>query len=200
VPYQTVEDSAKAGKDFVAIKGELIFENDQTEAHIILRILCDDAYTKDVDLFLELLPPRQILDNVGQRALNQLLAKPENTLTEKERIALLGRPRLGENAKVKVHIVECTEFKNLVDRLVGNADSSLVYGTETWKDQFVQALKVHHASDDEARDYLNDEDAMEAYFERRTRGGSFMDYVVHFFTVFWKLARLKLCDSYSLLV
>ena len=155
----------------------------------MLRILCDDMYTKDVDLYLELLEPRQIFHSSAQTTLNQLLSKPAATLTERERVALLGRPKLGENAKIKVHIVDCTEFKNLVDRLVGHADSSLLYGSSTWRDQFVQAFRAS-GSDEHAEDEnVHEVDNMEQYFERRTRGASKMDYFIHFFTVFWKLVH-----------
>ena len=42
---------------------------------------------------------------------NEIDAKDPETLTEEEKIALLGRPRLGDVTKIQIRIHESKEFK-----------------------------------------------------------------------------------------
>jgi len=50
-------------------------------------------------------------DTDAAAAAAEAAAKEEEDLTEEERIALLGKPRLGDLVAINVHIRESTEFK-----------------------------------------------------------------------------------------
>lgn len=55
------------------------------------------------------------------------MKQPEER-TEEEKMALLGRPRLGEVARAQIRIKESKEFKNTVDKLVQRANASIILG------------------------------------------------------------------------
>nr|VZH94961.1 unnamed protein product [Spirometra erinaceieuropaei] len=98
-----------------------------------------------------------------------------------------GRPRLGCYATIKVDITESTEFKNTVDRLVKQGKWSLLVGTSSWQEQFVDAVSVNGGSNgavevDADSDQLEStDDGVEVLLP------SCGDYVMHFLTVFWKV-------------
>ncbi|XP_023189351.1 sodium/calcium exchanger 1 isoform X3 [Xiphophorus maculatus] len=100
----------------------------------------------------------------------------EEVLTKKEeeerRIAEMGRPTLGEHVRLEVIIEESYEFKNTVDKLIKKTNLALVIGTNSWREQFVEAITVSSGDDDDCG-----EEKMPSCF----------DYVMHFLTVFWKL-------------
>ncbi|XP_014915243.1 sodium/calcium exchanger 1-like isoform X1 [Poecilia latipinna] len=102
----------------------------------------------------------------------------EEVLTKKEeeerRIAEMGRPMLGEHVRLEVVIEESYEFKNTVDKLIKKTNLALVIGTNSWREQFVEAITVSSGGDD-------DDDCGEEKLP------SCFDYVMHFLTVFWKL-------------
>ncbi|KAH8853429.1 Sodium/calcium exchanger 1 [Schistosoma japonicum] len=85
-----------------------------------------------------------------------------------------GKPRLGQQTRIKITITESTEFKNTVDRLVKQGTLALVVGTSSWKEQFIEAITVSAGGDVEGED---DEEKLPTC----------MDYVMHFLTVFWKV-------------
>ncbi|CAL8329654.1 unnamed protein product [Merluccius merluccius] len=95
---------------------------------------------------------------------------------EERRVAEQGRPRLGEHARLEVVIEESYEFKNLVDKLVKKTNLALVIGTNSWREQFRDAITVNSGDDD---------DDEEGRAEKPVP--SCFDYVMHFLTVFWKL-------------
>lgn len=102
----------------------------------------------------------------------------EETLTMKEqderRIAEMGRPTLGDNVKLEVVIEESYEFKSTVDKLIKKTNLAILVGTNSWRDQFVEAITVSSGNDD---DDECGEEKMPSCF----------DYVMHFLTVFWKI-------------
>ncbi|XP_060219797.1 sodium/calcium exchanger 1 isoform X9 [Meriones unguiculatus] len=98
-----------------------------------------------------------------------------NKEEEERRIAEMGRPILGEYSKLEVIIEESYEFKNTVDKLIKKTNLALVVGTNSWREQFIEAITVSAGEDD-------DED--ECGEERLP---SCFDYVMHFLTVFWKV-------------
>ncbi|BHF73362.1 Sodium/calcium exchanger 3 [Sparganum proliferum] len=98
-----------------------------------------------------------------------------------------GRPRLGCYATIKVDITESTEFKNTVDRLVKQGKWSLLVGTSSWQEQFVDAVSVNGGSNGAVK-----EDADSDQLESTDDGVEVLlpscgDYVMHFLTVFWKV-------------
>ncbi|CAI5678823.1 unnamed protein product [Oreochromis niloticus] len=72
--------------------------------------------------------------------------EPEEPLTKKEeeerRIAEMGRPMLGEHVKLEVIIEESYEFKSTVDKLIKKTNLALLIGTNSWREQFVEAITV----------------------------------------------------------
>ncbi|XP_026077282.1 sodium/calcium exchanger 1-like isoform X1 [Carassius auratus] len=102
----------------------------------------------------------------------------EENLTKKEkderRIAEMGRPTLGEHVKLEVIVEESYEFKSTVDKLIKKTNLALLVGTNSWRDQFVEAITVSSGDDD---DNECGEEKMPSCF----------DYFMHFLTVFWKV-------------
>ncbi|KPM03912.1 sodium/calcium exchanger-like protein 2 [Sarcoptes scabiei] len=86
-------------------------------------------------------------------------------------IALLGKPKLGELYKCQIRIHESEEFKKMVDGLISKANTSITVGSSSWKEQFIEAITVSAGDDDDNEDRIP----------------SCSDYVIHFFTLFWKL-------------
>lgn len=95
----------------------------------------------------------------------ELDAKKPEDLTEDEKIALLGRPRLGDVTKIQIRIRESKEFKvtdliindaiysliyflnylyfqSSVDRMMQRGNASLMVGAASWKDQILEAFSV----------------------------------------------------------
>ncbi|XP_037342229.1 sodium/calcium exchanger 3 isoform X2 [Pungitius pungitius] len=177
VPYRSLEGLAKGGgEDFEDTYGELEFKNDETCKLIHVKIIDDEEYEKNKNFFLELAEPRMV-DMSLQKAL--LLAddvtdrKMTSDEEEARRIAEMGKPVLGEHSKLEVIIEESYEFKSTVDKLIKKTNLALVVGTNSWRDQFMEAITVSA-----------DEDEEDTGEERLP---SCFDYVMHFLTVFWKV-------------
>ncbi|XP_030627645.1 sodium/calcium exchanger 3 isoform X8 [Chanos chanos] len=174
VPFRTMEGLAKGGgEDFEDTFGELEFKNDETCKTIQVKIIDDEEYEKNKNFFLELAEPRMV-----DMSLQKVLYVPERKLTSEEeearRIAEMGKPVLGEHARLEVIIEESYEFKNTVDKLIKKTNLALVVGTNSWRDQFMEAITVSAGDEDE--DDTGEE-----------RLPSCFDYVMHFLTVFWKV-------------
>ncbi|XP_034381243.1 sodium/calcium exchanger 3 isoform X3 [Cyclopterus lumpus] len=178
VPYRSMEGLAKGGgEDFEDTYGELEFKNDETCKLIHVKIIDDEEYEKNKNFFLELAEPRMV-DMSLQKALLLADDVPDRKVSldeeEARRIAEMGKPVLGEHAKLEVIIEESYEFKSTVDKLIKKTNLALVVGTNSWRDQFMEAITVSAADEDE-------EDTGEE------RLPSCFDYVMHFLTVFWKV-------------
>uniref|UniRef100_A0A3Q2NW90 Solute carrier family 8 member 3 n=1 Tax=Fundulus heteroclitus TaxID=8078 RepID=A0A3Q2NW90_FUNHE len=165
VPYRTVEGLAKGGgEDFEDTYGELEFKNDETCKFVHVKIIDDEEYEKNKNFFLELAEPRMV-------DMNRKLTSDEE---EAKRIAEMGKPVLGEHPRLEVIIEESYEFKSTVDKLIKKTNLALVVGTNSWREQFMEAITVSAEDEDE-------EDTGEE------RLPSCFDYVMHFLTVFWKV-------------
>ncbi|KAI3352682.1 hypothetical protein L3Q82_020156, partial [Scortum barcoo] len=116
-------------------------------------------------------PPPSTIISIAEDGGEEVLTKKEQ---EERRIAEMGRPMLGEHIKLEVTIEESYEFKSTVDKLLKKTNLALVIGTNSWREQFVEAITVSSGDDD------NDECGEE-------KMPSCFDYVMHFLTVFWKL-------------
>ncbi|XP_054469461.1 sodium/calcium exchanger 3 isoform X2 [Anoplopoma fimbria] len=178
VPYRSVEGLAKGGgEDFEDTYGELEFKNDETCKLIHVKIIDDEEYEKNKNFFLELAEPRMV-DMSLQKALLLADDVPDRKMSSDEeearRIAEMGKPVLGEHSKLEVIIEESYEFKSTVDKLIKKTNLALVVGTNSWREQFMEAITVSAADEDE-------EDTGEE------RLPSCFDYVMHFLTVFWKV-------------
>ncbi|XP_023723619.1 sodium/calcium exchanger 3 isoform X2 [Cryptotermes secundus] len=172
VSYYTEDGTAKAGKEYEAAHGELIFENNESEKTIPVSIIDEDSYEKDV-LFYAQLGEIRMLDEAGLAAVAER-KRPEDR-TEADKMALLGRPRLGDITRAQIRIKESKEFKNTVDKLVQRANASILIGTSSWKEQFIEAITVSPGDDGGGDD------------DEEEKLPSCGDYVMHFITLFWKL-------------
>ncbi|XP_073689882.1 sodium/calcium exchanger 3 isoform X10 [Garra rufa] len=174
IPFHTVEGLAKGGgEDFEDAYGELEFKNDETCKTVQVKIIDDEEYEKNKNFYLELAEPRML-----ERNISKILYIPDRKLSSEEeearRIAEMGKPVLGEHAKIEIIIEESYEFKNTVDKLIKKTNLALVVGTNSWREQFMEAITVSAGDEDE------DEGGEE-------RLPSCFDYVMHFLTVFWKV-------------
>ncbi|XP_015591226.1 sodium/calcium exchanger 1 isoform X3 [Cephus cinctus] len=183
VPYRTVEGTAKPGKQYMHSEGTLTFEDNQTEKTIFLTIIEEDSYEKDALFYVELDEPQLqgavrkcVFPDEAGLAAEAESKKPEER-TDEEKMALLGRPRLGEVCKAQIRIKESKEFKNTVDKLVQRANASILLGTSSWKEQFTEALTVSGGDEDEAEEGA----------EPRVSSPSPADYLMHSLTIFWKV-------------
>ncbi|XP_062296092.1 sodium/calcium exchanger 3 isoform X6 [Scomber scombrus] len=175
VPYRTVEGLAKGGgEDFEDTYGELEFKNDETCKLIHVKIIDDEEYEKNKNFFLELAEPRMVDMSLQKGNGNRRRPKMTSDDEEARRIAEMGKPVLGEHSKLEVIIEESYEFKSTVDKLIKKTNLALVVGTNSWRDQFMEAITVSAEDEDE-------EDTGEE------RLPSCFDYVMHFLTVFWKV-------------
>merc|ERR1711937_863136 len=106
------------------------------------------------------------------------MGDPES-LTEEEKIALLGRPCLGTNSKIQIRIKESKEFKNSVDKIMQKANNSMMVGSSSWLEQFTDAFVVQAADEDEEEE--------EGEGDGEEKMPSCGDYIMHFLTLPWKL-------------
>ncbi|XP_029480924.1 sodium/calcium exchanger 1-like isoform X5 [Oncorhynchus nerka] len=177
VPYKTMEGTAKGGgEDFEDTHGALEFQNDEILKTIAVRILDHDEYERQARFYIELQEPHWKRRLTGgfvktEEGDEEALSKKEE---EERRIAEMGRPTLGEHVKLEVVIEESYEFKNTVDKLIKKTNLALLIGTNSWRQQFMEAITVSSGDDDEGE---CGEEKLPSCF----------DYVMHFLTVFWKL-------------
>ncbi|XP_051018751.1 sodium/calcium exchanger 1 isoform X2 [Acomys russatus] len=187
VPYKTIEGTARGGgEDFEDTCGELEFQNDEIVKIITIRIFDREEYEKECSFSLVLEEPKWIRRGMKALLLNELGGftlteeyddmQPLTSKEEEERrIAEMGRPILGEHTKLEVIIEESYEFKSTVDKLIKKTNLALVVGTNSWREQFIEAITVSAGEDDD------DDECGEEKLP------SCFDYVMHFLTVFWKV-------------
>uniref|UniRef100_A0ABM5FH07 Sodium/calcium exchanger 1 isoform X5 n=1 Tax=Pogona vitticeps TaxID=103695 RepID=A0ABM5FH07_9SAUR len=181
VPYKTIEGTAKGGgEDFEDTCGELEFQNDEIVKTISIKVIDDEEYEKNKTFYIEIGEPRlvEMSEKKGDFTITEENSEKQ-PLTSKEeeerRIAEMGRPILGEHTKLEVIIEESYEFKNTVDKLIKKTNLALVVGTNSWREQFIEAITVSAGEDDD------DDECGEEKLP------SCFDYVMHFLTVFWKV-------------
>ncbi|XP_060951745.1 sodium/calcium exchanger 1-like isoform X7 [Limanda limanda] len=180
VPYKTTEGTAKGGgEDFEDTHGVLEFDNDEIIKIIEINIIDDEEYEKNKNFFLEIGEP-QLMEMSERKGGGVAFLSPLPLLTvkddEERRIAEMGRPTLGEHVKLEVIIEESYEFKSTVDKLIKKTNLALLIGTNSWREQFVEAITVGSASSSGDEDESGEEKLPSCF-----------DYVMHFLTVFWKL-------------
>ncbi|XP_030626890.1 sodium/calcium exchanger 1a isoform X10 [Chanos chanos] len=173
LPYKTIEGTAKGGgEDFEDTHGVLEFQNDEIFKSIQINIIDDEEYEKNKNFFLEIGEPRLVeMSERKEEGEDETLTKKEE---DERRVAEMGRPTLGEHVKLEVVIEESYEFKSTVDKLIKKTNLALLVGTNSWRDQFVEAITVNSGEDD-------DDDCAEEKLP------SCFDYIMHFLTVFWKI-------------
>merc|ERR1719346_202447 len=174
IPYRTEDGTAKEGTRYEAVEGELMFCNEETEKIIEIPILDEESYEKNLIMYVEIDEPRHIAEGIDYSILD---AKKPEDLTEEEKIALLGRPCLGNNPKLQIRIRESKEFKSSVDKLMAKTNNSILAGSSSWLEQFTGAFEVQADDDEEGEEGEDDEPKMP----------SCGDYIMHFLTLPWKL-------------
>merc|ERR1719365_225694 len=181
IPFTSEEGTAKAGQHFEAVEGEIIFENEETEKIIELPITDEESYEKSLIMYVNIGEPRQIAEGKEGEGVDYsvLDAKDPETLTEEEKIALLGRPCLGTNAKIQIRIRESKGFKNSVDKMMQKANNSMMVGSSSWLEQFTDAFVVQAADEDDEEE--------EGEGDGEEKMPSCGDYIMHFLTLPWKL-------------
>ncbi|XP_077960438.1 sodium/calcium exchanger 1b isoform X1 [Gasterosteus aculeatus] len=185
LPYKTVEGTARgSGEDFEDVHGVLEFQNDEIFKIIKVRIIDDEEYEKNKTFYVEIAEPHLVESNDtkgqdGEEQTKDEEPEEEEALNgkdeEEQRIAEMGRPMLGDHVKLEVIIEESYEFKNTVDKLIKKTNLALLVGTNSWRDQFIEAITVSAGEDDD------DDECGEEKLP------SCFDYVMHFLTVFWKV-------------
>uniref|UniRef100_A0A8C6WRC2 Solute carrier family 8 member 1a n=1 Tax=Neogobius melanostomus TaxID=47308 RepID=A0A8C6WRC2_9GOBI len=189
VPYKTIAGTAKGGgEDFEDTHGVLEFDNDEIVKSFQINIVDDDQYEKNKNFFVEIGEPRLLemserkavlLQETGKDIYRKVQGETIHSLDslkeqEERRIAELGRPSLGEHSRLEVTIEESYEFKNTVDKLIKKTNLALLIGTNSWRQQFVEAITVS-AGDDSDSDSGSEHPP------------SCCDYIMHYLTVLWKL-------------
>ncbi|KAI3386889.1 hypothetical protein SNEBB_004533 [Seison nebaliae] len=161
IEYHTERIDALPGTDYDEANGVLEFADEEVEKVIKIPIIDTDQYQKDVSFNLVLSEPtndqfnrtrRSTKASIISKAESLLSVKKTDTLlqdlTEEERqVAIQGRPQLGSINTLKINIRENNALHEMVDKLVQEDDSEEA-GTETWKEQFQQALKIEAEDDD----------------------------------------------------
>ncbi|XP_035028605.1 sodium/calcium exchanger 1b isoform X2 [Hippoglossus stenolepis] len=180
VPYKTVEGTARgSGEDFEDSHGVLEFQNDEIFKIIKVRVIDDEEYEKNKTFYIEIGEPRLVGSGDTKEEQQKEEVEEEEALTgkddEERRIADMGRPMLGDHVKLEIIIEESYEFKNTVDKLIKKTNLALLVGTNSWRDQFIEAITVSAGEDDD------DDECGEEKLP------SCFDYVMHFLTVFWKV-------------
>ncbi|XP_060943346.1 sodium/calcium exchanger 1b isoform X8 [Limanda limanda] len=180
VPYKTVEGTARgSGEDFEDSHGVLEFQNDEIFKTIKVRVIDDEEYEKNKTFYIEIGEPRLLGGSDTKDKPKPEEEEEEEALTgqddEERRIAEMGRPMLGDHVKLEIIIEESYEFKNTVDKLIKKTNLALLVGTNSWRDQFIEAITVSAGEDDD------DDECGEEKLP------SCFDYVMHFLTVFWKV-------------
>ncbi|XP_060951736.1 sodium/calcium exchanger 1-like isoform X6 [Limanda limanda] len=174
VPYKTTEGTAKGGgEDFEDTHGVLEFDNDEIMKTVTVRIIDHEEYDKQATFYIELQEPYWNRRRWTGEGGEEVWTKKDD---EERRIAEMGRPTLGEHVKLEVIIEESYEFKSTVDKLIKKTNLALLIGTNSWREQFVEAITVGSASSSGDEDESGEEKLPSCF-----------DYVMHFLTVFWKL-------------
>merc|ERR1712047_126814 len=143
IPYNTEDGTAKEGEHYEAQEGELIFCNEETTKTISLEIVDEESYEKNLIMYVNIGEPRQIAEGIEGEGIDYSIldAKKPEDLTEEEKIALLGRPCLGNNPKLQIRIRESREFKSSVDRMMAKSSNSILAGSSSWLEQFTGAFE-----------------------------------------------------------
>ncbi|KAG7214222.1 hypothetical protein INR49_023247 [Caranx melampygus] len=153
-----------------------------------VRIIDHEEYDRQASFYIQLQEPdwkrrrwtgvKEHLGHFGLTALTHLsssVASGSGWIREDRQTAVRnGSTDAGEHVKLEVIVEESYEFKSTVDKLIKKTNLALLIGTNSWREQFVEAITVSSGDDDD--DECGEEKLPSCF-----------DYVMHFLTVFWKL-------------
>uniref|UniRef100_F1KUR0 Sodium/calcium exchanger 1 n=1 Tax=Ascaris suum TaxID=6253 RepID=F1KUR0_ASCSU len=210
IPFRTLDGTAVGGKHYESKEGELVFEDNQTEAYIDIGVIDTEQYERSDHFFIQLCQPiwakkmsdlKKVQDRFAKRMERKRrgssveISEDEGDadafgagLTEDQlEIAELGKPRLGECSRCQITIKESKEFQGVIDRMLKTANTSFMLGTSSWREQFLDALTVSAGDDDDGGDEGDEEDeSKRSTISAPAQPGCF-DYFMHFLAVPWKL-------------
>jgi len=170
IPYHTESGSAKGGgEDFEDCVGEVEFPNEEFVKDIEILIVDKEEYEKDKTFHVVLGEP--VVIQVEEAKIANIDSIEDEGL---RKILEAGKPALGENKSAEVHIVECQEFKNTIDTMLGKANMASFLKSSSWYEQFVEAFQVSAGDDD---DDDSDEEVEPSYY----------DYLMHYLSLIWKV-------------
>ncbi|MGH0130641.1 UNVERIFIED_CONTAM: hypothetical protein FKN15_045256 [Acipenser sinensis] len=119
-------------------------EKKEERQTITVKILDRKEYEKQSYFYVELAEP--IWKRRGWTEEEDELEPLKSKDDEERRIAEMGRPTLGEHVKLEVIIEESYEFKSTVDKLIKKTNLALLVKTNSWRDQFIEAITVSAVS------------------------------------------------------
>lgn len=169
IPYHTEGVTAKGGgEDYEDCIGEVEFPNEEFVKDIEIMIVDREEYEKDKVFNIVLGEPEVI--QMDEANISNIASVEDESL---RKILEAGKPALGENKTAEVHIVECQEFKNTIDSMLGKANMASFLKSSSWYEQFKEAFQVSAGDDDDE----NDEDVEPSYY----------DYFMHYLSLIWKV-------------
>lgn len=140
---------AQAGQDYTPVQGELVFAHTEVRKTISIEILADETKERNEEFNIS-------FDIVG-------FGSPECAA------------KYGDYKQASVTITDDEEYAQVADKIAALVNKNLQQfkvGTNTWAEQFKQAMQVGDGDDDDG-----DED----------EEPSTLDYFLHVGTFFWKL-------------
>lgn len=186
VPYKTIDGSAVAPRDYEKKNDMLVFYNNEVEKYIEIDIVDHEDYQKNVNFFIKLSEPIAEVEEVSHNE--------------------AGRPRLGDQSKIEIHVKESKVIKGIVDKLLIKSNAAVLVGTSSWREQFIEAFQVNAGDDDDDDDDdddkngdVNDDDDKaksvdgddenneQKKEESEPKRPSIGDYLIHFVSLFWKV-------------
>merc|ERR1719208_720921 len=89
IPYSTEDGTAKEGVHYEAVEGELMYSNEETEKIIEIPIMDEEAYEKNLNMYVNIDEPRHIAEGKEGEGVDYSIldAKKPEDLTEEEKIA-----------------------------------------------------------------------------------------------------------------
>ena len=151
VPFRTLEGSAKPGIDYEEKSSEIIFLDNETSKTLKISVVDKEEYSRNETFGVELGTPKRVkVKNGGNYVYEDDFPVNQSQLTDAEKIALQGRPKLGAVVKCWVTIIPSKEMKNVVDQLMKDTNMGEVLSTSSWRDQFNEAITISAGDDDES--------------------------------------------------
>jgi len=171
IPYHTEAGTAKGGgEDYEDCVGEVEFPDEEFVKDVEIMVVDREEYEKDKVFHIVLGEP--VVVSCEEATISNIESIEDEGL---RKILEAGKPALGENKIAEVHIVECQEFKNTIDSMLGKANMASFLKSSSWAEQFKEAFEVSAGDDDDDGD--DDEEQEPSYY----------DYFMHYLSLIWKI-------------
>ncbi|BFZ12401.1 hypothetical protein BsWGS_15440 [Bradybaena similaris] len=173
--YHSLDGTAERGQHYEIFGDSLVFENQEHEKSIMVRIYNKDQYKVKQFFYLTLEEPVIEDEPLYKKRVSRQLANPQEQVDGQDTVA----PALGDQSRITIHIRESKTFKNAVDHVLTMQKVVHLEGATTWWQQFNNALSVNPE--------VNYLPADCEYINVDIKLPSFMEYVIHFSTLTWKM-------------